>query len=45
MSLESKKRMAEQAIRDNALLVCVHEAFPGAGRLREINGRRNFVRE
>ncbi len=45
VSLESKKRMAEQAVRENALLFCVHEAFPGAGRLRETDGRRKFVRE
>ena len=45
VSLESKKRMAERAIRDNALLVCVHETFPGVGRLQETNGRRTFVRE
>ena len=45
ISLESKKALAERAIRENALLICVHEAFPGVGRLREANGRRTFVRE
>ncbi len=33
MSMESKKRLVEQAIRDNALLICVHLSFPGVGRM------------
>jgi glyoxylase-like metal-dependent hydrolase (beta-lactamase superfamily II) len=44
-SLESKKKLAERALRENALLICVHNPFPGAGRLTEANGRRKFVEE
>jgi glyoxylase-like metal-dependent hydrolase (beta-lactamase superfamily II) len=44
-SLESKKKLAERALRDNALLICVHNPFPGVGRLTEANGRRTFVEE
>lgn len=43
MSLESKKRLAERALRENALLICVHNPFPGAGRLTERDGKRVFV--
>jgi glyoxylase-like metal-dependent hydrolase (beta-lactamase superfamily II) len=43
MSLESKKKLAERALRENALLICVHNPFPGAGRLIERDGRRTFV--
>jgi len=42
-SLESKKKLAERALRDNALLICVHNPWPGTGRLTERNGRRTFV--
>jgi glyoxylase-like metal-dependent hydrolase (beta-lactamase superfamily II) len=42
-SLESKKKLAERALRENALLICVHNPFPGTGRLTESNGRRKFV--
>lgn len=45
VTLETKKRLVERAIRDNALLICVHNAFPGTGRLVEREGRRTFVRE
>ncbi|GAB4337695.1 MAG: MBL fold metallo-hydrolase [Dehalococcoidia bacterium] len=45
VSLETKKRLAERAIRENALLICVHNAYPGVGRLTERDGRRVFVRE
>jgi len=45
VNLETKKKMAERAIRENALLICVHNAFPGVGRLRVENGRRRFVPE
>ena len=44
-SLESKKKLAERALRENALLICVHNAFPGVGRLTERDGRRTFVTE
>lgn len=45
VSLETKKRLMERAVRENALLVCVHNAFPGVGRLTEADGRRRFVEE
>ncbi|MBI2766785.1 MAG: MBL fold metallo-hydrolase [Chloroflexi bacterium] len=45
VTLESKKRFAERAIRENALIICAHESFPGAGRLVEDDGRRRFIRE
>ncbi len=45
VSLETKKRLAERAIREQALLICVHNAFPGVGRLTEVDGRRRFVAE
>ncbi|MGE3077217.1 MAG: MBL fold metallo-hydrolase [Dehalococcoidia bacterium] len=45
LSLESKKKLAERAIKDNALLICVHNPFPGVGRLTESNGRRKFIEE
>ncbi len=45
MSLESKKKLAERALKDNALLICVHNPFPGVGRLTESGGRRKFIEE
>ncbi|MEO8540435.1 MAG: MBL fold metallo-hydrolase [bacterium] len=44
-SLESKKKLAERALREHALLICVHNPFPGVGRLTESAGRRTFVAE
>ena len=45
VSLETKKRLVERALRERALLICVHNAFPGVGRLTEVDGRRRFVEE
>jgi glyoxylase-like metal-dependent hydrolase (beta-lactamase superfamily II) len=45
VSLETKKALAERAIRERALLICTHNAFPGVGRLTERDGRRTFVPE
>jgi glyoxylase-like metal-dependent hydrolase (beta-lactamase superfamily II) len=45
VSLETKKLMAERAIRERALLISPHNAYPGAGRLVEREGRRTFVAE
>jgi glyoxylase-like metal-dependent hydrolase (beta-lactamase superfamily II) len=45
VSLETKKKLAERAIQEKALLICVHNAFPGVGRLTENNGKRTFVPE
>jgi glyoxylase-like metal-dependent hydrolase (beta-lactamase superfamily II) len=43
LSLESKKKLAERAIREKSLLICVHNAFPGTGRMTEHDGRRTFT--
>ncbi len=45
LSLETKKKLSERAIRERALLICVHNAFPGVGRLTEKDGRRTFIPE
>ncbi|MBI5947913.1 MAG: MBL fold metallo-hydrolase [Chloroflexi bacterium] len=45
VNIETKKRLIERAIRERALLVCVHNAFPGVGRLTQQDGRRTFVPE
>ena len=45
VTLETKKKFAERAVRENALLICGHSAFPGVGRLTERDGRRTFVEE
>ena len=45
VSLETKRRLMERALRERALLICVHNAFPGVGRLTEVDGRRRFVEE
>ncbi|MEX2080471.1 MAG: MBL fold metallo-hydrolase, partial [Dehalococcoidia bacterium] len=45
VSLETKKRLAERAIREGALLLSTHVPYPGAGRLVERDGRRTFVPE
>ncbi len=45
VTLETKKRLMERAVRERALLICVHNAFPGVGRLTEHDGRRTFVPE
>jgi len=45
VTLESKKRFVERAVRERALLICGHNAFPGVGRLTEHDGKRTFVAE
>lgn len=45
VSLETKKTIAERAIRENALLMCTHAPYPGAGRLTESGGRRTYTPE
>jgi len=45
VSLQTKKALVERAIRERALLICVHASFPGVGRLTETGGRRRFVPE
>lgn len=43
VSLETKRQLAERAIRERALLISPHLDFPGAGRIVEEDGRRRFV--
>ncbi|MCZ2110165.1 MAG: MBL fold metallo-hydrolase [Dehalococcoidia bacterium] len=45
VTLETKKTFVERAIRERALLISVHSAFPGVGRLTEQGGKRTFVPE
>ena len=43
MSMEAKKRLVEKAIREKALLICVHLPFPGVGRMtRTADGRKKW---
>lgn len=44
MSMESKKRIVEKAIREKALMICVHLPFPGAGHMTSMpDGRKKWV--
>jgi hypothetical protein len=44
MSMEAKKHLVEKAIREKALLICVHLAFPGAGHMtRTPDGYKKWV--
>jgi len=45
VTLETKKKLVERAIRERALLISTHNAYPGVGRLTEKDGRRTFVPE
>ena len=45
VSLETKKRLVQQAQETGALVIGPHVAYPGAGRLREVDGRRKLVPE
>jgi glyoxylase-like metal-dependent hydrolase (beta-lactamase superfamily II) len=45
VALETKKKLFERAVRERSLLICVHNSFPGVGRLTEHDGRRKFVAE
>jgi glyoxylase-like metal-dependent hydrolase (beta-lactamase superfamily II) len=40
VSLETKRKIVERAVRENALLVCVHNPFPGVGRLHPADDGR-----
>jgi glyoxylase-like metal-dependent hydrolase (beta-lactamase superfamily II) len=43
VSLETKRRLMERAIEENALIISVHLPFPGAGRMaRTPEGRRRW---
>lgn len=39
LSMETKKRLVQEAIRSGSLLISPHIPYPGIGRLREHNGR------
>jgi glyoxylase-like metal-dependent hydrolase (beta-lactamase superfamily II) len=43
VTLETKRTLAERAIRERALLISPHVAYPGAGRLTVVDGRRKFA--
>jgi glyoxylase-like metal-dependent hydrolase (beta-lactamase superfamily II) len=43
VSLETKRRLVERAIRERALIISTHNAFPGAGRMEEREGRARWV--
>lgn len=45
VSLETKKRLVAEAIAENHLMICVHNTFPGVGRLTREDGRTRFVAE
>jgi glyoxylase-like metal-dependent hydrolase (beta-lactamase superfamily II) len=45
VSLETKKQLADRAVRERTLLICGHNTFPGVGRLTERDGKRVFVTE
>ncbi len=45
LSLETKRRLFERAVRERALVISPHGSYPGAGRLVERDGRRRFVPE
>jgi glyoxylase-like metal-dependent hydrolase (beta-lactamase superfamily II) len=40
VSMETKKRIVEQAMEDGSLIVSTHAPFPGAGRMSRIEGGR-----
>jgi glyoxylase-like metal-dependent hydrolase (beta-lactamase superfamily II) len=42
VALDTKKRILERAVTENALLVSVHCPPPGLGRLRPMDGRRKW---
>ncbi len=42
VSLETKRRITEKAIEKRALLISVHAAYPGLGRLRQEDAKRHW---
>jgi hypothetical protein len=43
-SMETKKRIVEQAIEDGSVIVSAHTPFPGMGRMSRIeDGRRRWT--
>ena len=45
VSLETKRRMLDQAAEKRALLISVHAPYPGLGRIRAEDGKRKWVEE
>ena len=45
VTLETKKRLIEQAYQSGSLLINTHAPYPGAGRIHDIEGRRRYVPE
>jgi glyoxylase-like metal-dependent hydrolase (beta-lactamase superfamily II) len=45
VSLETKRRLTDQMIRERTLIAITHAPFPGVGRLSESNGRRQWTPE
>lgn len=43
VSMATKKRLVEQALATGALLITTHAPYPGAGRLRDEDGRRRYT--
>jgi len=43
MSLETKKRLVEEMLRENALVIITHAPFPGAGRLTRADNRTKWI--
>ncbi|HTE83417.1 MAG TPA: MBL fold metallo-hydrolase [Dehalococcoidia bacterium] len=42
VSLETKRRLTDQMVRERALVLIAHAPYPGAGRLSEADGRRQW---
>lgn len=42
LAIETKKKIVERAIREQALLICVHHPYPGVGRIAQVDGRRTW---
>ncbi len=45
VALETKKRLVAEAITEQQLLICVHNPFPGVGRLSTVDGKNRFSEE
>jgi glyoxylase-like metal-dependent hydrolase (beta-lactamase superfamily II) len=45
VSMETKKRIVREALASGSLLLSPHFPYPGAGRLRDVDGRPKFVVE
>ncbi len=42
VTLQTKKRILERAMAEDALLICVHSPPPGIGRIRLVEGKRKW---